>query len=192
MRNKKLILASASPRRKELMTQAGFEFDIRIPEINEDLYPPHIDLTGIPTFLAHEKAKEIAQHESVADHLILAADSLVFKGAKVFTKPLNRKDAIQILTSLSGGWHTVITGICLLGSGFCDLKAVYTEVEFQPMDSEEIEFYIDQYRPFDKAGAYGIQDWIGICKVSQIRGSYTNILGLPMETVYHLLKKRMS
>ncbi len=192
MNHKHIILASQSPRRKELLSSAGFTFEIAVADIDEDNYPPELFIQDIPAFLAKKKAEKIWNTHLYDGKIILAADSLVFYNDEVFTKPVDRKDAEQILKSLSGKTHTVITGICLKGSDFLDIDSVYTEVSFEDFTDEEINYYIDNYKPYDKAGAYGIQDWIGLCKIRTIKGSYTNIMGLPMEKVYSMLKDRMT
>lgn len=191
MKSKKLILASQSPRRKELLAQAGFEFEVRISNIDEESFPTDLPIHELPSYLAREKAKKVFEDFSDHDALVLAADSLVFLNGKIFTKPIDRTDAIKIIEQLAGKTHQVITGICLMDTICTELESVRTEVTFEMMNHAEIEFYIDTYLPYDKAGAYGIQDWIGLCKVARINGSYSNIMGLPMETVYKLLEKRL-
>jgi septum formation protein len=190
MKSKKLILASQSPRRKELLSQAGFEFEVHAANIDEESFPVDLPVYELPVYLAMEKAKKVFASVSDPEMLILAADSLVFLNEKIFTKPIDRKDAFQILEHLAGKTHTVITGVCLMNSVKRNTASVHTEVTFDSMNPGEIDYYIDTYHPFDKAGAYGIQDWIGLCKVSHINGSYSNIMGLPMETVYQMLYSR--
>ncbi|MEP7321956.1 MAG: Maf family protein [Saprospiraceae bacterium] len=191
MTSKKLILASQSPRRKELLTQAGFEFTIRAANIDEDSFPTDLPIHELPVYLAREKAEKVFKDISDPEALVLAADSLVFLNGKIFTKPIDRADAIKIIEQLAGNTHQVITGICLMDTIGIELESIRTEVTFEKMHLEEIEYYIDTYLPYDKAGAYGIQDWIGLCKVAGINGSYSNIMGLPMETVYKLLEKKL-
>lgn len=186
MQNGRIVLASQSPRRKELLNSAGFEFEIKIADIDEENIPSTIPIELIPAYLAESKAKKV-QDEMQEDALILAADSLVFKNSTIFSKPKDRPDAIRILSELSNAEHTVITGVCLLDKTSIEVRSVHTQVIFKEITIQEIEYYIDQYKPYDKAGAYGIQDWIGLCKVDKIVGSYTNIMGLPMETVYKML-----
>ena len=191
MHNQKLILASQSPRRRELLQAAGFEFDIKVADIDEENIPRDISVEKVPLFLAESKAEKI-NLETDEDILILAADSLVFKNNIIYTKPKDRQDAIQIIKSLSNAEHKVITGVCLMDKKSKVLKSVSTLVTFKEISMEEIEYYIDKYKPYDKAGAYGIQDWIGICKVDIIVGSYTNIMGFPMETVYQMLFNKLN
>lgn len=191
MHSKRLILASGSPRRKELLAQAGFKFDVIVADIDEEDYPHDLPVHQLPVYLAREKAKKVFSGLGDFDGIILAADSLVFLKDTVFTKPVDRKNAIEIIQSLAGKNHTVITGLCLMYAGIPECESVKTEVFFEPMSLNEIEYYVDHYKPFDKAGAYGIQDWIGLCKVKSIQGSYSNIMGLPMETVYAMLERKM-
>ncbi len=191
MQNGRIVLASQSPRRKELLNSAGFEFEIKIADIDEENIPSTIPIELIPSYLAESKAKKV-QDEMPEDALILAADSLVFKNSTIFSKPKDRPDAIRILSELSNAEHTVITGVCLLDKSSIEVRSVHTQVIFKEITIQEIEYYIDQYKPYDKAGAYGIQDWIGLCKVDKIVGSYTNIMGLPMETVYKMLFHKLN
>lgn len=189
MKSQRFILASQSPRRKELLSQAGFEFDVLVADIDEENFPADLAITALPAYLAQQKAQKIFDFHHTKDRLILAADSLVFKDRRIYTKPVDRADAILILDSLQGQMHEVITGVCLLSENYLDIRSVLTEVIFEPMSINEIEYYIDKFKPYDKAGAYGIQDWIGLCKVKEIKGSYSNIMGLPMNTVYTMLEK---
>lgn len=191
MQSSRIVLASQSPRRKELLKAAGFEFEIKIADIDEEDIPSTIPITLIPAYLAESKAKKV-QELMQANRLILAADSLVFKDNTIFSKPRDRQDAIRILSELSHAEHTVITGVCLLDKTSIEVRSVHSQVIFKEITIQEIEYYIDQYTPYDKAGAYGIQDWIGLCKVDKIIGSYTNIMGLPMETVYEMLFKKLN
>lgn len=191
MQNGRIVLASQSPRRKELLNSAGFEFEIKIADIDEENIPSTIPIELIPSYLAESKAKKV-QDEMPEDALILAADSLVFKNSTIFSKPKDRPDAIRILSELSNAEHTVITGVCLLDKTSIEVRSVHTQVIFKEITIQEIEYYIDEYKPYDKAGAYGIQDWIGLCKVDKIVGSYTNIMGLPMETVYKMLFHKLN
>lgn len=191
MNSKRLILASGSPRRKELLAQAGFHFEVVVADIDEENYPCDLPAPELPAYLARGKAKKVSSNLDDPDAIILAADSLVFLNDKIFTKPVDRKDAIFIIQSLAGKVHTVITGVCLMHAAESECESVQTEVFFESMSKNEIEYYIDNFKPYDKAGAYGIQDWIGWCKVKGIRGSYSNIMGLPMETVYKMLERKM-
>lgn len=182
-----LLLASKSPRRQELLKAAGIKF--RTIEVDvEEIYPDDMELENVPEFLARIKA-EAAMPYLKKDQLILAADSVVIMNGEIYGKPGDREHAIEMLNSLSGHKHLVITGVFLCdhynGIGFSE----YTYVWFDQLTREEIEFYVDEYKPFDKAGAYGIQDWIGWAKVSRIEGSYANVMGLPVQRVYDELVK---
>lgn len=187
-----IVLASQSPRRQDLMRQAGFQFEVRVADIDEENYPAEMEIIAVPGFLAGEKARKIFAQEPVKNQLVvIAADSLVFLDGRIFSKPLNRQEAEWMLRTLSGQTHLVITGLCILSESFNETRSVETWVEFNPITEEEIQYYINHFPPYDKAGAYGIQDWIGLCAVKGIRGSYTNIMGLPMETLYAVLKERI-
>ena len=182
-----LLLASKSPRRQELLKAAGIKF--RTIEVDvEEIYPDDMELENVPEFLARIKA-EAAMPYLKKDQLILAADSVVIMNGEIYGKPGDREHAIEMLNSLSGHKHLVITGVFLCdhynGIGFSE----YTYVWFDQLTRKEIEFYVDEYKPFDKAGAYGIQDWIGWAKVSRIEGSYANVMGLPVQRVYDELVK---
>ena len=183
---KKIVLASQSPRRKQLLEQAGFSFDIRIKSI-EEVYPSDLPVEEIAPYLAKQKAQ--AAFELLKEgEILLTADSVVILDGKVYEKPKDRTDAVRILQDLSGKTHKVITGVCL--------KSMQKEVSFsgeslvsmETLTEEEINFYIDQYQPYDKAGSYAVQEWIGLCKIYKIEGTYANIMGLPVDLVYKALQ----
>lgn len=186
MKFPKIILASKSPRRSQLLHDAGFTFEIRTTEV-EEVYPPDLAPRLVPEFLARKKARA-SMHFLQDDEVLLAADSIVILGNQIFEKPRDKADAIRILKSLSGNQHEVITGVCLKSSKqercFSGLSSVY----FDELSEEEIEYYIETYQPFDKAGSYGIQEWIGLCKIRKIEGTYANIMGLPVDLVYKELQ----
>jgi septum formation protein len=170
----KILLASQSPRRHELMRQAGIRFEIRAAEIDEENYPLSLKPQTVPEYLANLKARTV--FESVPDKqdlIVIAADCLVFHASKIYSKPRDRDEAYLMLSQLAGHTHEVISGLCIYSGKNVLSTSVSTEVEFNPMTSEEIYYYIDHYPPYDKAGAYGIQDWIGLCVVNKINGSYT-------------------
>ncbi len=184
----KIVLASQSPRRHELMRQAGILFEIKAAEIDEENYPAWLVPKTVPEYLAKLKARTV--FESIPDKqdlIVIAADCLVFLGNKLYSKPRDREEAYLMLNELAGHTHEVISGLCIYSGKKVLSTSISTEVEFNPMTSAEIYYYIDHYPPYDKAGAYGIQDWIGLCVVKKISGSYTNIMGLPMEALYSLL-----
>ncbi|MCB0632189.1 MAG: septum formation protein Maf, partial [Lewinella sp.] len=183
--DREIILASKSPRRQQLLTAAGIPFRIETNEVEED-FPEDMPVEQVAAFLARKKAqaaKDFIKNREV----VLAADSIVILDDQIFGKPENRDHAIEILHELSGNIHQVITGVCLLSSDKERVFSGYSKVHFAPLTLEEIEYYIDTFQPYDKAGAYAIQEWIGLCKITRIEGTYTNIMGLPMELVYQEL-----
>ncbi len=182
----KITLASRSPRRRMLLEACGFPLQVVEVDFDESVFPPDLDKQILAQYLARGKATAaVAQgHEGI----ILAADSIVLCDDEVLGKPANRDDALRILRLLSNKTHLVITGVCILDA---IRKIEFSEVSlvtFATLSEAEITFYIDQYEPYDKAGAYAIQEWIGHCKITRIEGSYTNIMGLPTERVYHILR----
>jgi len=170
-----------------LLKAANLEFTVIEIDV-EEIYPDDMELENVPEFLARKKA-EAAMEYLKEDQLILAADSVVIMNGEIYGKPGDREHAIEMISALSGHKHLVITGVFLCdhhdGVGFSE----YTYVWFDKLTQEEIEYYVDAYKPFDKAGAYGIQDWIGWAKVSRIEGSYSNVMGLPVQRVYEELMK---
>ncbi len=188
-----IILASASPRRKQLLEQAGFRPQVCPTHIDES-YPPDLPVEEVAAFLAEKKARALwalkeAEPESRLEGVILAADSIVLLDGRIYEKPKDEQDAERILRKLSDNTHKVITGVCLLSSKRKKVFSQSTRVTFAPLSDEEIHWYIRHARPFDKAGSYGIQDWIGLCKVKSIEGSYSNVMGLPMAATYEALKQ---
>lgn len=184
--NKKIVLASQSPRRRELLKQAGIPFEVRPVEVDES-FPPSLPASEVAGYLAEKKAMA-AQHLVGPGEILLTADSIVALDQQIFGKPVDAADAARILRALSGKTHQVYTGVCLWTP---EKKRVFTgisNVHFGVLQEEEIEFYIRKYQPFDKAGAYAIQEWIGLCKVDRIEGTFSNIMGLPMELVYTELR----
>ncbi len=180
-----LLLASKSPRRQDLLRAAGIDFKLIDVDVEEN-FPDDMLAELVPEYLARKKA-EAAMPLIEPSHLILAADSVVIKDGEIYGKPENKDHAIEMTKILSGHHHTVITGVFICnhhkGIGFSE----YTEVWIEPMTTDEIEYYIDHFLPLDKAGSYGIQDWIGWAKVSRIEGSYANVMGLPVHKVYEVL-----
>jgi len=182
-----LLLASKSPRRQELLRAAGIDFKLIDVDVEEN-YPEDMNVELVPEFLARKKA-EAAIPLIETGHLILAADSVVIFDDTIFGKPIDRDDAIEMISTIAGQKHLVITGVFLCnkskGIGFSE----YTYVWIEPMTDEEIGYYVDHFLPLDKAGSYGIQDWIGWTKVSRIEGSYANVMGLPVQRVYEELRQ---
>jgi septum formation protein len=185
--NKKLILASQSPRRKQLLKESGFDFDVITTGIDEIIDPKWpIELTA--QYLSEQKATACLNTIDKDNRIILAADTIVVLDNKLLGKPENRNHAIAMLRELSGKQHKVYTGICFEGV-VKHVETVLSLVEFDTFDNREIEFYIDNCKPYDKAGSYGVQEWLGHCKIKHIEGSFTNIMGLPMHQVYNVLKR---
>lgn len=182
---KKLILASKSPRRKQLLEEAGFQFKIRVKDVEES-YPADMPVMDVAPFLAEKKA--MASMEMIKqDEILLTADSIVILEHEIFEKPKDVADAKRILRRLSGKVHQVVTGVCLVSTKEKRVFSGVSNVHFETLTEDEIDFYITNFKPFDKAGAYAIQEWIGHCKISKIEGTYTNIMGLPMELVFRNL-----
>lgn len=181
-----LIVASSSPRRQYLMKEAGFTFTIEKPEVEES-FPPELPVDQVAKYLSEKKAEYFRL--TMKDEVVLTADTVVILQNEILNKPQHRDEAIHMLTRLSGNTHEVMTGVCILSkekeTSFDDL----TEVTFQTLSAEEIVFYVDQYKPYDKAGAYGAQDWIGMVAIQKIVGSYFNVMGLPIHKVYQHLNR---
>jgi septum formation protein len=182
-----LLLASKSPRRKQLLTDAGFIFEAVDPiEIDESI-PESISCTSAAQYLADLKA-EANRSLLKMNAVLLTADTVVCLNGESLGKPVDEGDAIRMLKKLSGQMHTVTTGVCLLSSERKRVFSSVTKVWFKPISDDEIKYYIKHYKPFDKAGAYGIQEHIGLTAIEKIEGSYFNVMGLPVEKVYNELK----
>lgn len=182
-----IILASQSPRRQRLLKELNLDFRVEVAGVDET-YPEELGMTAIPEFLSELKANAFLDRMK-KDDLLITADTIVWKDDQVIGKPEDRADAVRILHELSGSQHQVITGMCIqtLEKKYC-FHAV-TEVWFDELTKEEIEFYVDTHMPFDKAGAYGIQEWIGYIGIRKIEGSFYNVMGLPVHKLYQFLKK---
>jgi septum formation protein len=168
------------------MKEAGFEFRVEKPEPDES-FPDYMPVEMVPRFLAEKKAE--AFKVKLTDEIVMTADTVVIINGKILNKPLDRTQAINMLTELSGRTHKVITAVCLLSIEKQDLFHDTTKVTFKKLTPEEIEFYIETCKPYDKAGSYGAQDWLGMVGIEKITGSYFNVMGLPMHKVYrHLME----
>jgi septum formation protein len=181
----KVLLASKSPRRQDLLREAGIDFQLINVEVEED-FPIDMEVALVPEFLAKRKA-EAAIPQLMTGHVILAADSVVILDNVIYNKAETRPEAIEMISRLAGHKHLVITGVYLCDEHKSLGFAEHTYVRIDAMSTDEIEHYVDTQKPFDKAGAYGIQDWIGWTKVSRIEGSYANVMGLPVHRVYREL-----
>lgn len=183
-----IILASQSPRRQELLSGLDIPFTVKVLPDIEESYPETLAGTEVALFLAKQKA--LAYTEMLEDQmLIITADTIVWSGGAVLGKPVNEDDAKQMLARLSGRTHTVYTGVCLQSKEKQIAFSVSTEVTFAQLSAEEIEYYVAKYRPMDKAGSYGVQEWIGYVAVERINGSFYNVMGLPVQRLYTELKQ---
>ena len=184
----KVILASGSPRRRELMAGLGVNYEVRIlPDVDES-YPHTLQGEEIPLYIAKEKADAYIPMMQ-PDELIITADTIVWLDGKVLGKPRDREDALQMLRTMSGRTHEVFTGVCITTTAWERSFTAQTEVRFATLSEDEIIYYVDNFKPMDKAGAYGVQEWIGFIGVENISGSYYNIMGLPVQKLYRELLK---
>ncbi|MFO8020897.1 MAG: Maf family nucleotide pyrophosphatase [Perlabentimonas sp.] len=179
----KLVLASKSPRRQHLLAELGVPFEVRLNGEVDESYPPDLPHTEIPVYLAQKKAKPLLK-TLAENEVLITSDTIVWCSEQVLGKPTDRSDAIAILQELSGKRHDVITGVSLIFKGNEHSFAATTQVFFKELSQEEIIYYVDKYKPYDKAGAYGIQEWIGYVGVERIDGSYFNVMGLPVQRLY--------
>ncbi len=183
----KVILASNSPRRKELLAGLDVDFSVRvIPDIDES-YPSDLPTQQIAEYISKKKAHAY-QQQMAPDELVITADTVVILGLQVMGKPKNANEACDMLRQLSGQTHQVITGVTLTTIERTMSFSVETDVTFKTLSDDEISYYVEKYRPFDKAGAYGIQEWIGHIGVTALKGSFYNVMGLPVQRIYEALK----
>lgn len=184
-----ILLASKSPRRQYLLKELGLDFEVRTKEVNES-FPDHLKAQEIPLYLCEKKAH--AFDEELNDNtIVITADTIVWlpQTNEVLNKPENFDDAVRMLKLLSGKMHEVYTGVCLKSKNKTKSFYALTKVYFKPLTLQEIEFYINNYQPYDKAGSYGAQDWIGLIAVEKIEGTYFNVMGLPVKELYEELLK---
>lgn len=182
-----VILASKSPRRRQLLEEMDIIFEIRTRDVDED-FPDDLEQEKVAIFLCEKKATAFPVSELGENDLIITADTIVCLQDEILNKPGDRDHAIEMLTQLSGKKHEVITGVCLRSRDKQHSFFVSTDVYFKNLSPQEIEYYVDHYRPFDKAGSYGIQEWIGHIGIEKIQGSYFNVMGLPTVRLYRELK----
>ena len=181
------ILASNSPRRRELLAGLGLDFEVRtLPGIDES-YPDSLEGSHIPLYIARKKAEAYRTYLH-KDELMITADTIVWLDRRVLGKPRDEAEAVQMLRDMSGRTHEVYTGVCLTTSARQRSFTVGTRVRFAQLSDEEIQYYVSHFHPLDKAGAYGVQEWIGYVGVEYIEGSYYNVMGLPMQRLYQELK----
>ena len=187
LKGHRIILASKSPRRHELLKGLGFDFEVRTKDVDESFSD---DLKGadIPLYLSKQKADAFVD-ELKANEILITSDTVVWLGDKVFNKPETVEEAVDMISTLSGRMHEVITAVCLTSVNKQVIFHDLTSVHFAKLEKADIEWYVNKYKPFDKAGAYGIQEWIGYAGIDKIEGSFYNVMGLPTQKLYIELKK---
>ncbi len=183
-----VVLASNSPRRRELLADLGIDFEVRTIKGIDESYPHDMPVLEIAEFISRKKAQAY-QRQMGENEMIITADTVVILGNEVLGKPTDTADACRMLRQLSGNTHKVVTGVTIVMSGRMSSFSAVTDVEFAQLSDEDIDFYVDNYRPLDKAGAYGIQEWIGCMGVRHINGSFYNVMGLPLHRLYSELDR---
>ena len=181
-----VVLASKSPRRQELLKGMGVRFVTITKETPEDF--PEMPLEKVPEYLSRQKSLAFSDDELPKDYLLITADTVVIAENEILGKPVDRDDALRMMYLLSGKSHHVVTGVTVRSKERMETFSATSKVTFAPLDQEEMEYYVDQYKPFDKAGAYGIQEWIGYVGISGLEGSFYNVMGLPTRKLYQSLK----
>jgi septum formation protein len=184
LQHKRIILASGSPRRQQFLRELDIDFTIQLKEV-EEVYPNHLQASEITIFLAELKANAFDLLEE--NEILITSDTIVWHENKALGKPKDVQDAFDMLQSLSGKTHEVITSVCFKTKTSLETISETTKVTFNSLSDEAIRYYIETYKPFDKAGSYGIQEWIGLVGIAKIEGSYTNVVGLPVDKVYKKL-----
>jgi septum formation protein len=179
----KIILGSQSPRRQYLLKELGLKFDVKLKQMNEEVYPENLQKEEIPLYLAEHKA-EAFDNEVDEETIVITADTVVWKDGEVLQKPDNEKEAFKTLKKLSGYAHQVYTGVCIRMKDKKTSFFARTDVYFKTLTDNEIKYYVEKYEPYDKAGAYGIQEWLGYIGVEKIEGSFFNVMGLPVQKLY--------
>jgi septum formation protein len=182
----KLILASGSPRRQQFMHDLDVDFEVRLKDV-EEVYPDQLKGAEITDFLALLKAQ--ALEDLAENEIVITSDTIVWHQDTALGKPKDYEDAFAMLSSLSGKTHEVITSVCIKNTGAINVFNETTKVTFNALSDDEIKYYLDNYKPYDKAGSYGIQEWIGLVAIARIEGSYANVVGLPVDKVYQYLCK---
>lgn len=187
LKKHRLILASASPRRQQFFKDLDLDYEIRVKEI-EEIYPPSLKGQEITDYLAILKASAF-KGQLLNNEILITSDTIVWHNEKALGKPKNKQDAIDILKSLSNATHEVITSVCFTTIEKSEVITEISKVTFNVLSDEAIEYYLEKFKPYDKAGAYGIQDWIGLVGVTKIEGSYANVMGMPTDKVFQYLSK---
>lgn len=183
--NAKIILASQSPRRQQLLKDLGLNFEIRVADIDE-VYPKELKSTEIVEYLAEQKAKAIQCSE---DEVLITSDTIVWINNHILEKPKSLEHSKEMIQELSGNTHEVLSGVCISYQGIKHTFHSITKVHFKDLTESEIDYYVNNFKPFDKAGSYGIQEWIGYAGIKGIEGDYFNVMGLPINMVYDKLKE---
>jgi len=184
LKNYKLVLASGSPRRQQFLRDLDVDFEVRLKDV-EEIYPDNLQGAEITNFLAILKADAL---DDIADNeIVITSDTIVWHENRALGKPKDYDDAFAMLQSLSGKTHEVMTSVCIKSLNKTHVFNETTQVTFNPLSNEEIKYYLDNYKPYDKAGSYGIQEWIGLVAIAKIQGSYANVVGLPVDKVYQYL-----
>jgi septum formation protein len=186
LKSYKIILASGSPRRQQFFKELGLDFEIKLKEV-EEIYPENLQGVEITNYLAELKASSF-ENDIQDNEVVITSDTIVWFENQALGKPKDYNDAFKMIQKMSGNTHEVITSVCFKTKKSTDLINCVTKVIFNKLTEDEITFYLDNYKPFDKAGAYGIQEWIGLIGISRIEGSYTNVVGLPTDLVFNYLK----
>lgn len=187
LKGKKIVLASGSPRRKELLAGLELDFTVRLVEGIDESYPAGLSMEKIPEYISQRKADAYAS-TLADDEIVLTADTIVWHDGCVLGKPHDEDEAVRMLMSLSGKSHQVVTGVTVLAKWRRETFSCVTDVTFDDLTEDEVRHYVTTYRPLDKAGAYGIQEYIGYIGVTSLRGSYFNVKGLPVQRLYKVLK----
>ncbi len=185
LKNHRIILASGSPRRHQFFKELDIPFEVRLKSVAE-IYPSHLKAGAISDFLAELKAA-VFNEELVPGEILITSDTVVWHKGASLAKASDETEAIQMLQTLSGDWHEVITSVCFTTHRSKRTVNTITRVKFKTLSEEEIRYYVNTYKPFDKAGAYGIQEWLGHIAIEELQGSYTNVMGLPTHLVYQML-----
>jgi septum formation protein len=184
-----IILASGSPRRQQFFKELDLDFTIEVREV-EEIYPKHLERSDITDYLAQLKASVF--NDLSEKDIVITSDTIVWKDGKAIGKPSDMEDAFEMLKNLSGTMHEVITSVCFTGKNFQKIISDTTKVWFKELTDQEISYYLAKYKPFDKAGSYGIQEWIGYIAIDKLEGSYFNVMGLPTHLVYKTLMELYS
>ncbi len=182
-----IVLASGSPRRKQLLEWAEIPFSVQVSNVDED-FPPSIPAADVPVYIARKKAMAV-QQSTGPNEIVLAADTIVLLGEHILGKPVHREEAISMLLALQDSRHEVITGVVIRQGQQESAFSDRTLVDFHPLTESEIEHYVDAYKPYDKAGAYAIQEWIGVVGIRGVQGDFYNVMGLPVSRVVRALQE---